>query len=395
MEDLAAFPSGLRVGDATTSGAVLSVLTAEPALTLVVMTADDLDWVEHTRRSLTPVDGVVSATLDDLDADTAYALAVYADDTRRTAVVRLRTAATEARVLRFGATSCLGDANPDLPCLGYVAADALDFFLLLGDAVYADGSTTVAEYRRYWAEVLARPTVRAALGSTSLVATWDDHEVDNNWSMQGVTDDQYAAALSTYLESLPQEGGPTGRIWRTLSWGSTAELFVLDCRSERLDGRYISAEQMAWLRDALATSTARFKIILNSVPITDLTRLFDQVEIDDRWDGHPEDRTEILTYIRDAGIAGVVWVTGDVHFGAVTRVDAPGGPGADAWEVFTGPAGSFPNPLVDYFPADEQYTWLSSAWNWVRFTCDPGLGTVQVEHIDSDGQVIHDVTLTP
>lgn len=392
-EDAAAFPSALLVGDATTSSAVVAIRTSETALTLVVMEAQGGGWVELERTPVTGADGGAIVHLDGLSTDTAYALVVYADETRRSAVTRLRTAASARRIVQFGATSCLGDAEPTFPSLGFVAPDALDFFLLLGDTVYADAAVTLEQYRAYWNTALATPTVRAAFASTSLVATWDDHEVANNWSWGGIDEAQYAAALTAFRESLPQGVGPTGGIWRTLSWGETLDLFVLDCRSERLDGHYISPAQMSWLQEGLAASTARFKIILNSVPITNLTPLFNDAQIEDRWDGYPKDRAAILDTIQDHGIAGVLWITGDVHFGAVTHVDPTDGVAEAAWEVFVGPAGSTPNALVELFPEDAQFTFLTSAWSWTRFTCDPGAGTVRVEFIGDDGAVFHDVTL--
>jgi alkaline phosphatase D len=393
-EDAVAFTTGVQVGDATPESAIVAIRTAETALTVVVMEADGDAWVELDRVPVTAADGGAVVTLEGLAPDTAYALAVYADETRRTGVTRLRTAPTAGRIVQFGATSCLGDASPSFPSLGYVAQDALDFFLLLGDTVYADGASTLEAYRAYWNTVLAVPSVRSAFSSTSLVATWDDHELANNWSWDGMPQDRYDAALAAYRESLPQRPGPTGGIWRKLAWGPTLDLFVLDCRSERLDGHYISPEQMQWLEDELSASTARFKVILNSVPITNLTPMFASAELTDRWDGYPEDRARILQYLHDHAIPGVLWVTGDVHFASVAHVDAAGGVAESAWEVFVGPAGSPPNVLVDLFEENDQYTWLSSAWNWTRFTCEPGAGTILVEHVGEDGGVLNAVTLT-
>jgi hypothetical protein len=32
-------------------------------------------------------------------------------------------------------------------------------------------------------------------------------------------------------------------------------------------------------------------------------------------------------------------------------------------------------------------------WNWVRFTCDPGAGTIRVQHVGDDGLDLSDITL--
>lgn len=397
-EDPALFPNGLRAGDARADAVVLSVRTSLETFTLVLMQGVGEAWEERDRVLVTAADGGAILVIEGLSADTPFACAVYLDpDTSpaRSGVTRFRTAATSARVVQFGATSCLGDHSPEYPCLGFVAADQLDFFCHLGDFVYADGARTTEEYRAFYEATLAVPALRQSLDSTSVVATWDDHELANNWSWEEVDEAWYEAALGVFRETLPQTVGPTGGIWRSLSWGETLELFVLDCRSERRDGRYISEEQMSWLQEGLRASTARFKIILNSVPITDLTAIFGSAQAEDRWDGSPEERSAILGWIAEQGITGVLWVTGDVHFAAVTHVDPPGGPAEAAWEVFVGPAGATPNALVELYEPDAQYLWLSSAWNWARFTCDPVLGTIRVEHIGEDGSVLNDTTLVP
>lgn len=395
-EDPAVFPNGLRAGDAQAGSVVLSVRTPLARFTVVLMEGVGEAWEERDRVTVDAADGGAIVVIEGLSADTPYACAAFQDPDvlpARTGVTRFRTAATDVRVVQFGATSCLGDRSPAFPCLGFVAADQLDFFCHLGDFVYADGARTTEDYRAFYEAALAVPALRQSLDSTSVVATWDDHELANNWSWEEVDQDWYDTALGVFRETLPQTAGPSGGIWRSLSWGETLELFVLDCRSERRDGRYISKEQMSWLQEALRASTARFKIVLNSVPITDLSALFGSAQADDRWDGSPEERAAILGWVSEQGITGVLWVTGDVHFAAVTHVDPPGGLAEGAWEVFVGPAGADPNALVELYEPDAQYLWLSSAWNWARFTCDPVLGTVRVEHVGEDGSVLHDTTL--
>jgi alkaline phosphatase D len=187
--------------------------------------------------------------------------------------------------------------------------------------------------------------------STSLVATWDDHEVFNDWSWDddGMPDDGYAALAA----------------------------FVLDCRGERFGEDYISPEQMAWLKDELLASTARFKIVANSVPITDMDAVYFGIAADDRWDGFPVQRAEILDWIADNAIPGVLWIAGDFHWGAVTNIGRPGQPHEDLHEVFCGPGGSIVNPLCRIAPPD-QYPVVVDRWNSVLFEADPVAGTIRV-----------------
>ena len=76
---------------------------------------------------------------------------------------------------------------------------------------------------------------------------------------------------------------------------------------------------MTWLKQGLSDSPCVFKVILNSVPITNMPFLFD-LGADDSWVGYEAQREEILSHISD-GVTGAVWLAGDFHFGAVTRVE--------------------------------------------------------------------------
>ncbi len=397
-EDALAFAWGIQVGDATTSTAVVSVRTTEQSLVLVVAEADGDGWVELERvEDLVPDDGVVQVTLEGLAAETVYSVVAYAPDgDRRSPVGRLRTAlgADDWRVVTFGAVSCLAGNHP-WPSLSFAAAEKLDFFCLLGDTIYADYDPDPFLYETKWETALSTAGLRDLTASTSIVVTWDDHEVANNYSFdEDGIEEKFDEGLVAFRRALPQTQGPGGTgIWRKLSWGAVLDVFVLDCRGERRDGDYISVEQMGWLKDGLSTSTARFKIVLNSVPITDLTAIFGAAQDEDRWAGYPTQREEILAHIRDNAIGGVLWVTGDVHYGQLGRVDPAGGTAEDQWEVLVGPGGSRLNAIVEAFVGSEQYPIVFAQWNWTRFTCDPGAGTITVTWIGDDGATIQEQVL--
>ncbi|MEC7948170.1 MAG: alkaline phosphatase D family protein [Myxococcota bacterium] len=376
----------------------MSVWTSAASLSMVVMEADgDRGWLEVLRREgLSPVDGVLQAPLSGLRSDEAYCVAFRDEDTGHwSRVARFRTALAGDgwRVVTFGATSCLGGNEP-WRTLTQAAGAQLDFFAFLVDTVYADGSVELDDYRLSWSAARTTPGFVDVTASTAMVATWDDHEVGNNWTADGLAPGQFDAALRAFREVMPQGRGAEGStLWRQLRFGSVLDVFVLDGRGERSGTDYLSRAQMDWVKAGLAGSSARFKVILNSVPITDLSAIFGQGAQDDRWEGFPEQRAELLGFIVEAGIEGVLWVSGDVHYAQVGRVDPPGGAGADQFEVFAGPGGSFANVGAELFQGDPQYAWMSSVWNYARFTCDPGTGRVLVEHIDDDGSMLNSVTL--
>ncbi len=397
-EDVAGFPWAIQVGDAESSTALVSVRTTLPGLTLKVMRGTTSGWVEQQSISgLTPDDKVVQVSLQGLAPDYRYSLAFYSDSGElRSPVARFRTALPpgESRVIRFGATSCLGGNRP-WPSMQRLAEENLDFFCLLGDTMYADWDNdgdvvyNEAHYEAKWESVLAVDGLVQMAKSTSLISAWDDHEVENNWP----SDAPHAViARRSFGRALPIVEKNGQSIWRSIRWGDALEVFVLDIRSERDGAQYISVEQMDWFKSALSSSPCRFKVVMNTVPITKLGALI-AIGQQDRWEGHPQQREEILNYISDNDVAGVLWITGDFHFGAVSNLSSSG-VGSDAWEVMCGPGGSAINPAARLlFPFGHIDT-IVKEFNSVLFEADPDAGTIRFQFIGDDGGVIREKMLT-
>ena len=398
-EDDEVFSTGVQVGDVLSDGAIVSVWCEAEAVSLTWAVADGDTWVEVGRQEdLTPDGrGVVQIELTGLESDTAYSVVASTDGGLRSRASRFRTAlgSDDWRVVIFAATSCMGGNEP-WPNLTAVSAERPDFMCLLGDSIYADSMSPAFQYWTLWRRHLGHDGLRDMSANTSFIATWDDHEVDNNWSWTETSDieQKYADGIAAFRDALPQREGPGGSgIWRVLRWGPVLDVFVLDCRGERRDDLYISTEQMDWLKEELSASSARFKIILNSVPITDLTAIFGIIAYEDRWQGFPVQREEILAHIAESGIEGVLWVAGDLHYASANKIDPVGGTAAEAWEVMAGPSGSILNIGAGLFAGDEQFPVIFDAWNCTRFECDPGTGTVHVSWVGDDGSVLDEIVL--
>lgn len=400
--DEVAFAFGVQTGDATLDTVLVSVRTLEPTVTLVVVKGVEDGWEEvQVHEGLVPDNKVVQLELFELVPDTTYAVAFYAEDgtDRRSPPARLRTALYPEyhRVVRFGATSCLGGNRP-WPNLTWAAFEKLDFFVFLGDTIYADPDWGDSDFDHEadWEEALIQQGMKDVTQSTSMISTWDDHEVRNDW--RGDDSDMPAfkdTALDAFRRAMPMRYGPgtESQLWRKLTWGDTIELFVLDCRSERFGDDYISPEQMDWLKTGLVDSAARFKIVCNSVPICDMDDVYFGIADDDRWDGYPTQREELLSWIRDTGVQGVLFIAGDFHWGAVASIGRPGFDYDDQWEVFCGPGGSTINPLMLLVQPNDHYTQVIKQHNVTLFEADPDAGTIRVRFVSDSGDVIAEQTL--
>jgi phosphodiesterase/alkaline phosphatase D-like protein len=397
-EDPASFPTGVQLGDATATSVIASVRTTAQTLsmTLAVGVADG--WEEVTTvTGLSPDNGVLQLEIADLVADHTYGVVFHVEGgDQRSAPARFRSALEEgaSRMIRFGAVSCLGGNEP-WTSLSHASAERFDFFLMLGDTIYADQTPNTFQYETKWEHALGVQGLRDLAASTSFIGTWDDHEVDNNWSWTAPgIEARVAEGLAAFQRGMPQRSGPTGGIWRKLSWGSAIDLFVLDARSERRDGNYLAPEQLSWLQSELTASTARFKIILNPVPIIDFTgTAVGDIQSADRWQGFAAQRDAIVSHI-DASIEGVLWVSGDFHVGGVGFVSPSGSPGDTQYEVLAGPGGSPINVGASLFnPEPARFPAVVKTWNYTLFEADPDTGSVRVVFVGDDGDTLQELTL--
>jgi phosphodiesterase/alkaline phosphatase D-like protein len=128
----------------------------------------------------------------------------------------------------------------------------LDFWIYLGDTVYADSSLrplaglpaqaeTLDEYRQVYRESRALPALPDLLRSLPTYVTWDDHEIVDDYDGQTVDPARYANGRKAFFEYMPtmevdllQDPSCAGDpIFRSYRWGSDVEVFVLDERSCR------------------------------------------------------------------------------------------------------------------------------------------------------------------
>ncbi|HUS32781.1 MAG TPA: alkaline phosphatase D family protein, partial [Kofleriaceae bacterium] len=312
---------------------------------------------------------------------------------------RAPLAADAAEPLTFGAICCTEKSRSPGPLARAAERTDLDGFLFCGDNAYCEGAETLDDYRALYAAHYGRPEHVALRANNGMSITWDDHEVKNDWNPESIDDAQLAAAFQTFFEHAPITETTQRRIWRSSRWGKTLEIFVLDCRSERKPStipssapRYISPEQLAWLKAGLSASTATFKLILNSVPITNMPLPWDAYPTD-RWEAYGAQRTELLRHIDDNHIGGVLWLSGDFHLAFISHV-SPSGPGATQREVLCGPGGQSANSLVSTLQ-QPQFSFATGTNNYTTLHFDPASRSVTVTYIDGNGVKFHEENFVP
>ena len=375
-------------------------------VTFEYSTSPDFSTIAGTKTAtVTAVDLPLKVEVTDLTPGTNYYYRVR-DAVGTTAVGQFVTAAPlgEQTGLRFGVSGdWRGELSP-YPAISNAVDRELAFFVEHGDTIYADfpspavskeQAETLEEYRAKQAEVYGTrfgSNVWADLrGSTSILATIDDHEVTNDFAggapassderfpeTEGLINDTelYENGLQAFQEYNPlRDGfyGSTGEVrtenerqlYRFNTYGSDAAVMVLDSRSFRDEGlpavsdptdpeqvgAFLAASfdpnrtmlgqpQLSDLKEDLLEAEQdgiTWKFIMVPEPIQNLG----VVNARDRFEGYAAERTEILQFIDENEIDNVVFVAADLHGTVVNNLtyqESPLAPqiATDAFEVTTG-----------------------------------------------------------
>jgi alkaline phosphatase D len=237
--------------------------------------------------------------------------------------------------LLAGSCSFINESAVDRPGRPYgdrhdiykvMADQAPDLTLWLGDNIYlreVDWNRPETMAQR-WAYERRQPFLQKLLQTGSHAATWDDHDY-------GPDDANRSYALKDAALALQQ------RYWPNPSFGLAetpgaftqfnfhdADVFLMDNRWYRDDPRLPDADrqmygpaQMRWLKNALLNSTARFKIIAGGSQMLHKGR-------GDSWADYPAERDDFLKFLEQTKLAGVFFMSGDVHRSELTRIERPG-----------------------------------------------------------------------
>lgn len=265
---------------------------------------------------------------------------------------RTKTAPTGgSSQLRFAFVSCA-----DYPAGYYNAYEAIrkrndiDAVLHLGDYIYEykDGVVgtireqlpdheiiRLADYRLRHSTIKLDPMLMRLHQQFPFITVWDDHETANNSYRDGAGNhspgsegpwtDRKAAGQQAYDEWMPirlPEPGDANKIFRKISYGNLADIFMLDTRlyartkqsnaPDDTSKHIIGEEQLDWLKNELINSTATWKILGQQVMVGQLTP-FGITLNSDQWDGYTVDRKKLFDIILNNNIQNVIVLTGDIH----------------------------------------------------------------------------------
>ena len=385
------FALGVACGDPTPDGFVLwTRLAPEPVADAGGMPDRNVSvrWqiAEDPDFQLLAADGVVQTSsavahsvhvdVSGLEPDREYWYR-FTTGGQVSSVGRSRTApgvGAEVGHLRALLASCQHYEHGYYTAWSHAAADQPDLVVFLGDYIYEGGTssnrprqhnspavTTLDAYRKRYGLYKSDHRLQAAHAAAPWILTWDDHEVQNNYTawipQSGTGLEAFAArrvaAYQAYWEHQPIRVEPLDGVMplhRSLRWGSLLDVHVLDGRQYRstvacgadisvdCEERYdatrtmLGPEQMDWLTGQLDAEPATWSLLANQTVMSPMPigTAFNM----DQWDGFPVERSRLLDAL--TGVRNAVVATGDIHSaGIATLKDEPADSPAVGTEVVT------------------------------------------------------------
>ncbi|MBD2840976.1 alkaline phosphatase D family protein [Erythrobacter rubeus] len=347
---------GPMMGDTGADYATIWMMASGP-FSLVVEYARDAEMTDAARvpviRPDPAQDHVVVARLTSLEPLTEYFYRVLVEGERDRyrrgmPLGKFRTApaagSESAFSLAFGSCARI-QQDAKQPIWNAIADAKPDFFLWLGDNIYADSrdpSVIALEYHRQ----RGVPSYQRVGRDVPQLAVWDDHDFALNDHDR--TNPVKVEALEAFKRNWanPSYGladAPGVFFQKTIG---AVDLFCLDSRYHRdpntqpdRPGKTLLGErQREWLMDGLKQSNAIFKVLACGSGWTTA-----KGPGGDSWASFLSERDELLRFIRDERIEGIILVSGDTHVAEFNCIPQSVEGGYDLFECVSSPLAQRPS----------------------------------------------------
>ncbi|MEQ6120634.1 alkaline phosphatase D family protein [Reichenbachiella sp. MALMAid0571] len=327
---------GPMLGDITPTGVKIWVRTDQVSSVTVKVSEDQKKWSKAFEATTSMQNEYTAITqVDGLKPSTKYYYTISIDDSQLYENGSFTTSESKGASgkLKIGFGGGAGYTPWYERMWDTLAVQSFDAFLLLGDNVYVD-FPEVPEAQQYcYYRRQSRAEFRRFTPNVPIYAIWDDHDFTVNDGEGGAEIETPAwkrPVWNTFQNQWanPYYGGGKEHpgCWFDFSQGDV-DFIMLDCRYYRENPKEVSDPSMlgtyqkAWLLEKLKSSTATFKIIASSVPWAIGTK----PGSDDTWDGFPNEREEIFSFIEENQIDGVVLISADRHRSDAWKMQRPNG----------------------------------------------------------------------
>ncbi|MEM7011994.1 MAG: alkaline phosphatase D family protein, partial [Verrucomicrobiota bacterium] len=267
--------------------------------------------------------------------------------------------------------------------------------LMLGDNVYIDQPEfDLCQHYCYYRRQ-SQPAWRRLVSSTAIYSIYDDHDFGKNDCVPGPeieTPSWKREVWNIFRQNWvnPSYGGGEKQP------GCWYDFQIADAHFIMLDGRYyrdrkggsmLGPVQKAWLLDTLKKSTSTFKMLVSPVPWTEGIKPGSK----DPWDGFPEERESIYSFIEENKIEGVFLVAADRH-----RTDLRVTKRENGYDLYEFESSRLTNRHTHGVVKTEGLIWGykdTCSFGLMEFDTAAAEPNVVFKAVTIDGEVVHEHTL--
>jgi len=296
--------------------------------------------------------------------------------------------------IAFG--SC-GHQNHDLPVFNTIASLGPDYFIFLGDNIYGD-TKRMDVLRDKYKRLGEKPSFKNMKLATKILATWDDH--DYGWNDSGKEYPFKKESKEIFLQFFEEPVESVRRKHEGIYHeeiiekdGHILQILLLDNRSFRdklkpynknfkHDKRFdfytkdyqphtdttttlLGEEQWKWLDQALAKK-ADIRIICSG------TQFGIEWNSYEAWANFPHEQRKMLRLIEKNKANGVFFITGDVHYAELSKLETNFYPIYDftssglssTWSFATPNSNRIKGPMME-----NNFGFLEIDWNMKKIKC--------------------------
>ena len=319
--------------------------------------------------------------------------------------------------IAFG--SCANQDKPQ-PIWDAVVATKPDYFLFLGDNIYADTRDMAVMQAKY--ELLGKqPGYQRLKRTCPILATWDDHDYGANDAGAEYPKKKESQQLFLDFFGVPK-GDPRRRqegVYNAQVFGPTGkqvQVILLDGRyfrsplqkgyeaGEPGEGRHgpyapntdptttmLGEAQWRWLEQQLK-APAEVRLICSGIQVVP------DEHGSEKWGNFPHERRRLFRLIRDTSAGGVIFLSGDRHLAEMSKLpaDHPEGVGYPLFDVTSSslnvPSGNFTKSKVRFANEINSYrvglTYFDTNFGTVLIDWQAADPVIRLQIRDEKGEVV-------
>jgi alkaline phosphatase D len=272
--------------------------------------------------------------------------------------------------------------------------------LMYGDVAVQDRNNHLGMHRADYALRDLHPAWQNLVSTIPIYASWDDHDYfhnDKSGIPKGYTDQDRRGVRKVFTQAWNNSaygfGDDAGGIFHRTRIG-VCDVVMTDNRyfrsKEAKRYPFLGSAQMQWLKETLLACQGPFIIVTCGTMWSDYVS--NGKDSWGKWD--PEGRDEILDFIEQHRIAGVLLLSGDRHGTRVFRLPRPSG--YQFYEFEPASLGGRTGPAIRNPKWTTQLYGNADVFAFGEFTFDASVAdpTVTYQIIEDTGNVLYELQLT-